>query len=96
MSLSPRTCGVRCAHAVAASPYTTENSSVPTGVGGLDDVRRDIGNVVVAQAATECRHGVLAVGDLSSGKAFRGSVKGSWQYGAAEGLGLERKACSPA
>ena len=49
----------------AASLPTRGQCSIPAGVGGLDDVRGHVGDVVVAQAAAERRHRVLAVGHLS-------------------------------
>ena len=37
---------------------------VPSGLGGGDDVGRDVRDVVLAEASAEGRHGVLPVGDL--------------------------------
>jgi hypothetical protein len=37
---------------------------IPARLGSRDDVRRNVRDVVVGQAAAERRHGIFAVGDL--------------------------------
>jgi len=49
-------------------------SLLPSGLGGGDNVCRNIGNIFVRKTSSECWHGVLSVGDLVDDSLFVAST----------------------
>ena len=46
---------------------------VPAGLGSLDNVGGNVGNVFIGETSSESRHGVLSVGDLGHNRLLRAS-----------------------